>query len=292
MSNATPDPGSRPNRRAVLAAAALALCPSGVLAAARPRRIVSLNPCLDVILIRVADRDQIAALSRYSRDRYGSTIAEQALTLPFTRGTTEEVLALSPDLVLADQWGGERTAGALARTGVRAERFDVPSTVADSLAQVRRVAALVGHPDRGEALVRSIETTLAQCAPRPGDRPIPALVFMPGGFASAPGTLMDEMMRRCGLTNVAARYGLTGSMSVPLERLIADPPELLLTGAPFPGSPGWAERTMEHPALSRLSSRMRRAVYPERLLFCGGPVLMQSARTLAAARRSVLEART
>lgn len=279
----------------MLGGAAALLAASTDVAAARslrPGRIVSLNPCLDVILIRVADRSQIAALSRYSRDRYGSTIADQARSLPFTRGTTEEVLALSPDLVLADQWGGDRTAAALARVGVRAERFDVPSTVAQSLAQVRRVAALVGRPERGEALVRSIETALAQCAPRAGERPIPALVFMPGGFASAPGTLMDEMMRRCGLTNVAARYGLSGSMSVPLERLIADPPELLLTGAPFPGSPGWAERTMEHPALARLAPRMRRAVFPERLLFCGGPVLMQSARTLAAARRSVLEGRT
>lgn len=292
MQNITHPPSSLPHRRAVLTgAAALALAPTSALAAARPRRIVSLNPCLDVILIRVADREQIAALSRYSRDRYGSTIADQARSLPFTRGTTEEVLALSPDLVLADQWGGDRTAAALARVGVRAERFDVPETVAASLAQVRRVAALVGWPERGEALIRSIETVLAQCTPPPDDRAIPALVFMPGGFASAPGTLMDEMMRRCGLTNVAARYGLTGSMSVPLERLIADPPELLLTGAPLPGSPGWSERTMEHPALARLSPRMRRAVFPERLLFCGGPVLMQSARTLAAARRSVLAAR-
>ncbi len=281
-----------PHRRAVLTgAAALALAPKAALAAAPPRRIVSLNPCLDVILIRVADRSQIAALSRYSRDRYGSTIADEARSLPFTRGTTEEVLALSPDLVLADRWGGDRVASALARVGVRAERFDVPETVAASLAQVRQVAGLVGHPERGEALIRSIETTLSQTAARPGDRPVSALIFMPGGFASGPGTLMDEMMRRAGLANAAARYGLTGSMSVPLERLIADPPELLLTGAPFPGSPGWSERTMEHPALARLSPRMRRAVFPERLLFCGGPVLMQSARTLAAARRSVLEAR-
>lgn len=280
------------HRRAVLTgAAALALTPTAALAAARPRRIVSLNPCLDVILIRVADRDQIAALSRYSRDRYGSTIVDEARSLPFTRGTTEEVLALSPDLVLADRWGGDRVASALARVGVRAERFDVPETVAASLAQVRQVAGLVGHPQRGEALIRSIETTLSQTAARPGDRPVSALIFMPGGFASGPGTLMDEMMRRAGLVNAAARYGLSGSMSVPLERLIADPPELLLTGAPWPGSPGWSERTMEHPALARLSLRMRRAVFPERLLFCGGPVLMQSARTLAAARRSVLEAR-
>lgn len=252
-----------------------------------PRRIVSLNPCLDVILIRLVGRQRIAALSRYSRDRYDSTIADEARALPFTRGTTEEVVALRPDLVLGDQWGGERIAAALGRLNVRVERFDVPSTVAASLDQVRRVAAVVGEPARGEALVNSIETVIARNAPPPSRRPVSALVFMPGGFVSGPGTLMDEMMTRMGLTNVATRYGLKGSGMLSLEQLIADPPELLLTGQPWPGSPGWAERTMEHPALDHLSPRMRRAVFPERLMFCGGPVLMQTARALAAARRSV-----
>lgn len=276
-----------PIDRRALIAGVVALAASPAVASTRPRRIVSLNPCLDVILVRLVERERIAALSRYSRDRYGSTIAEEARALPFTRGTTEEIMALRPDLVLGDQWGGERTAAALGRLSVRVERFDVPSTVAASLDQVRRVAAVVGEPARGEVLVRSIESVLAQSAPPSGQRPIPALVFMPGGFVSGPGTLMDEMMTRMGLTNVAGRYGLNGSGMVSLERLIAEPPELLLTGQPWPGSPGWAERTMEHPALDRLSPRLRRAVFPERLMFCGGPVLMQTARALAAARRSV-----
>lgn len=274
-------------RRRALLTGAIALAAAPVRAADRPRRIVSLNPCLDVILIRLVEPGRIAALSRYSRDRHGSTIAEAARTLPFTRGTTEEVLALRPDLVLGDQWGGARTAAALGRLNVRVERFDVPATVAASMEQVRRVAAVVGEPARGEALIRSIEAVLRDSAPTPGRRPIPALVFMPGGFVSGPGTLMDEMMRRMGLANVAGRYGLTGSGTLSLERLIADPPELLLTGEPWPGSPGWAERTMRHPALDRLAPRLNRAVFPEKLMFCGGPVLMQTARSLAAARRSV-----
>jgi iron complex transport system substrate-binding protein len=33
---------------------------------------------------------------------------------------------------------------------------------------------------------------------------------------------------------------------------------------------------------------MRRAVFPERLLYCGGPVLIDTAAALAAARRQVL----
>lgn len=288
-----------PDRRALVAgglAAGLGLGSARAAPApwpqAEPRRIVSLNPCLDVILAHVADRSRITALSHYSRDRYGSTIAEIARFLPITYGTAEEVIALEPDLVLTGRPSSTTLLNTLDRVGIRTLQFSVPETVADSLAQVREVSALVGRPERGEAVVRRIEAGLAAAAPAPGARRVSALVFMPGGFASGPGTLMDEMMRRAGLENVIARYGLRGSANVPLEFVIADPPDLLLSGEPSRGLPSRAQRVMEHPALARVAGGMERAVFPERLLFCGGPVLIQTAAALSRARDAALERST
>lgn len=264
---------------------------TGRSSGARPQRVVSLNPCLDVILVEVADRDQIAALSHYSRDAYGSTIAEVAATLPSTYGTAEEVIALSPDRVLTGRFSSAGLRNAVDRLGIATTVFDVPETVQASLEQVREVAGLVGHPERGEAMVRRIETALAAAAPASGSRPLSALVFMPGGFVSGPGTLMDEMIRRTGLENAAGRYGLAQSMTLPLEKVIADPPDLLLSGEPTAGAPSRAERVMRHPALMQVADRMQRAVLPERLLFCGGPVLIRTAATLARARDAALAVR-
>ncbi len=260
--------------------------------ATRPRRVVSLNPCLDVILVEVADRFQIAALSHYAREDYGSTIADIARTLPFTYETAEEVLALRPDLVLTGRHSSLATRTSLDRLDIPTALFGLPDTVEESLEQVRRIAGLVGHPERGDALVRRIVAALEAAAPMPGTPSLSALVFMPGGFASGPGTLMDEMMSRMGLHNAAIRYGLRRSMSVPLEHVIADPPDVLLSGEPYPGAPSWAERVMEHPALNHLAGGMRRAAFPERLLFCGGPVLVRTAAALSRAREDVLRGRT
>lgn len=254
-----------------------------------PTRIVSLNPCLDVILIHVADRAQIAALSHYSRDAYGSTLAPLARTLPFTYGTGEEIVALEPDLVVTGRFSSLATRNALERLNIRTAVFDVPETIAASLAQVTEVATAVGHPERGEALVARIEAALAAAAPAPGSPKLSALVFMPGGFVSGPGTLMDEMMGRMGLENAAARYGLLRTGTLPLERLIADPPDLLLSGEPYPGAPSWATRVMTHPALSHVAGHLQRATFPERLLFCGGPVLIQTAAALSRAREQALK---
>ena len=102
---------------------------------------------------------------------------------------------------------------------------------------------------------------------------------------------MDEMMRRCGLDNAAARYGLKRTGNIPLELLVADPPDVLLAGEAEPGAPTWADRVLTHPALSRVAGRMHRATFPQQLTFCCGPVLIQTARMLAKARVDALARR-
>lgn len=281
-------------RRAVVAGmAALPAAAVGATfpASLRPRRIVSLNPCIDAVLVRVADRGQIAALSHYSRDRASSTIAGIADTFPITYGSAEEVIALRPDLLLDGRSPPPALRQALDRLGIASGVFGVPERLSASLAQVRGIAGLAGQRERGERLVREIELAIANARPEPGSRRPSALIFMPGGFASGPGTLMDEMMAFAGLDNAATRYGLSRSMNVALEQIVADPPDLILSGGEGGAGASRAERLLEHPVLAAIANRTRRVLFPQRLLFCGGPVLIDTARVLARARRSVLEAR-
>ena len=109
-------------------------CASGLAHAepAHPKRIVSLNMCVDAILVELVAHDRIAALSHYARDPQRSTIAEIAQHLPITYETAEEVVALRPDLVLTSRHSAPATRNALRRVGIRFELFDVPSTIAGS----------------------------------------------------------------------------------------------------------------------------------------------------------------
>lgn len=275
------------SRRSALATGLAALPSRALAAASPPKRIVSLNPCLDEVLVEVADRSQIAALSHYARDPQASTVSEVARTYPQTYESAEEVMMLRPDLVLASRHSSPATRAALTRLGIHFELFPVPNSIAASLAHVMRIATLAGHPERGAALVARIKAALAAAAPPPCQAPIPALVFQPRGFAAGEGTLVNELLRHTGFVNYAPRYGIKQWGDVSLERLIADPPKLLLSAEVEPGAPTWAERIVSHPALRALSGRMQRAIFPERLLYCGGPTLIQSAAILAAARRQV-----
>jgi iron complex transport system substrate-binding protein len=266
-------------------AALLALTINDAQASGEPQRIVSMNLCLDSVLLELVPREHILALSQYSRDPWRSTIASVAATLPYTNETAEEVVALRPDLVLASRHSAIATRNALTRVGVRFELFDVPQSIGESLEQIRHVATLLHRQAEGEALIARIEGAIDHARPRPGERRLTAAIYQPGGLTTGANTVTGELMKLAGLENIAARYGVKSYRPLSLELLISDPPDVLLVGDTSYGAPTHAERLVEHPALRALQFRMSRERFPARLLYCAGPVMIDALQTLSAARR-------
>jgi iron complex transport system substrate-binding protein len=240
---------------------------------ARPT-IVSLNPCTDAILAQVADPEQILAVSHYSHDpRASSMPLGEARRFRATGGTVEEVLALDPDLVVGSSFMAPATRAALARLGLRVETVGIAATVADSAAQVGRLAALAGHPARGEALVARIEAALA--AGRGDGPPVSAVLWQADGIVPGEGALVSELMARAGLANHTAARGMGQAEYLSLERMLADPPRVLLVAG--------SERGQQHPALAAVPE-MHRATFDPALLYCGGPTIVRAMERLAALR--------
>ena len=244
--------------------------------------IVSLNPCTDAILAEVADPAQLLAVSSYSHDPASSSMdLATARRFSATSGSVEELLALRPDLVVGATFISPATVSALGRLGLRLERFGIARTVDESKAQVRALAALAGHPERGEALVARIDAALAQAAPPPGP-PVSALVWQAGGIVPGPNTLIAELLARTGFTNAAAARGLGQADLLPLEQVLADPPQLILAAGSALGN---EDRMLAHPALAALTSTRRERLDPV-LLWCGGPSIVRTVERLSAVRRS------
>lgn len=246
-------------------------------AAAEHPTIVSLNPCTDAILAEVADREQVLAISHYSHDPRGTSMdLAKAREFRATGGTVEEVLALDPDVVVGSSFMDPATRGALGDLGMRVETVGIASTVADSKVQVRQLAALAGHPERGEALVARIEAALSQA--RPTSDLVPAILWQPDGIVPGEGALVSEMMRRTGFANQSASRGMGQADYLSLERLLADPPRVLLVAG--------SERGQHHPVLAHLP-HLQRAAFDPTLLYCGGPTIIRAAQRLAAIRQNL-----
>lgn len=247
-------------------------------------RIASLNPCTDAILAEVADPAQIAALSSYSRQPGQSSMdIARARALPSTGGTVEEVLQLRPALVVTGTFTPPATRAAFARLGIPLVEVPIAGTVAESAAQVRQIAALAHHPERGEALVARMNATVAQAEPRPGTRPVSALVWQAGGMVPGRNTLIAELLARSGFQNFAAARGLGQAQILPLETVLADPPQVILAA----GSARTQEnRLLHHPALASLR-HTRTVPFDPALEWCAGPTVIRAAARLAQIRRSL-----
>ena len=93
-------------------------------------------------------------------------------------------------------------------------------------------------------------------------------------------------MADAGFDNLAPRYGAKRTLDIPLELVVAHPPEVMLSGRLGPNEPSWADRILSHPALNALAPHTLRETFPEQLMFCGGPVIIPAIQALAGARKS------
>jgi iron complex transport system substrate-binding protein len=272
-------------RRGILLVLALAGCTAAPARKAAPPlpTIVSLNPCTDAILAEVADPSQILAISHYSQDPAGSSMdLNTAGQFHSTGGSVEEVLALRPDLVVDGNFTAPATRAALAQLGLKLEQVPIAATVPESIAQIRRLAALAGHPGRGEVLVRRIEAAMAASA-APAGAPVPAIVWQGGGIVAGEGTLATALLAHTGFANVAVARGLAQASHLPLEDMLARPPRVILSAG---NSHGQEDRLLGHPALAGLKGTTRAPLEPA-LLWCGGPTIPKTLARLAEVRRSL-----
>lgn len=245
-----------------------------IVRAKPPRRIVSLNLCADQYLLALADRDQIAGLTRNATSTEMSAEAMRARGLRLIGQSAEEVLAIDPDLVVGVPM---RRGGVMGAIKGRYRTLAVPpaNSYAEIVAEVREIAAAVGHPDRGEALIRRMDRELA-AIPKARQAGV-AAYYQRRGYLTGTGTLIDELMGRVGLTNLAAKLGKPVLSQMSLEELMAARPDYLIVESATERVADQGTEMLHHPLLRGI----RRLVIPQAWTVCGGPAYVWAARSLA-----------
>lgn len=197
---------------------------------AAPRRIVSLVPSQTELLADLGLDDEVVGLTRFCVHPPGWK--EKKRIVGGTKNVkAERVAALAPDLVLANLEENEReqveALDALAPVYVT----DV-GTVADALAMIRAVGALVGREEKAEAIAREVEAGFGSLAAR---RPLRVayLIWRDPWMTVGGDTFIHDVLARASLTNVfgdRSRYP-----EVALEEIAeARPDAVLLSSEPFP----------------------------------------------------------
>jgi len=268
--------------RAVPVAAGLVLAATSA-ASAPPERIVSLNMCTDELVLRLADRERIASVTWLSQDPRNANMADVARQVLANHGLVEQVLALKPDLVVAGAYTTRATVNLLRRVGTSPREFGVPRNLAEMRVQIREMAALLGEEARGEALIADIDTRLDALAARRPARPLRAIVLRPNGFTVGRGSLVDEILTRAGLVNIAAELGIESYGQIPLEAVALAGAEVLVLNDTPDGPPSLAHEVLHHPVITALAGKLKPVTLPSRLWTCAGPSVIDAIEQLVAA---------
>jgi len=266
---------------ALLLAALVAVAAPAV---AKPQRVVSLNLCADELALRLADPGVVKSVTWLSQDPRNANAAAKAAALPANDGHAEEALGYAADLVLLGPFSDPASIALLKQTAAPVVEVGVPQTLAGVRWQIRDLAAALGEPQRGEALIADMEARLARVSiDRREPRPT-AMVLQPNGFTVGRGSLIDDILTRAGLDNLAARrLDIAADSQVPLEVVASLAPDVLILDRSDERAPSLAEAALDHPAIVALEPRMTVVSLPARLWTCGGPEIAEAVERLAAA---------
>jgi iron complex transport system substrate-binding protein len=242
--------------------------------------VVSFNICADQLVVALADPAQIAGLSPYATDPTLSAVADEARAFRRIQWHAESTIPLEPDLVLVGPRDRSVTQRLLTALGFRVVEVDFVSTVAAAREQIRKVAALLGQPARGEALLARLDAARRRLAAAPRPRASTALLVGHAGYTEGPTSLAAALMAEAGLKPPpGAPAGIGGYLA--LESLVMMRPDLLVQHNILEAPRDQGSVYLTHPALRALYPPSRRIELPGRYTLCGGPALVAGLDHLA-----------
>lgn len=256
----------------------------GVLAArvAKPQRIVSLNMCLDQLLIELVPKRRMAAVSYLAKDKTLTPGTGRFDGIPVVKGEAEEVLHYDPDLILVGEYTTPATVALLKRLGRNVAVVPLASDFQTMRDTIRDLASLVGEETRGAEIVAAFDARLAAIRDARGPRPT-ALAYQVNSLVSGRHSLLDAAIEAAGFRNLARSLPLGPTGRLPLEKLIGNPPDLvILANGPDDFRTVLADN-LRHPALTQLLAERPHAHLPMPLWMCATPDIADAVETLARA---------
>lgn len=261
---------------------------SAAAAAEKPARIVSMNLCLDQLLLDLVPPQRIAALSALSRSKEISPVASRAARMPINDGTAESALRFAPDLVLVTPYTRRTTVQLLRRLNIRVAEIPAAASLDEIRENILAMGRAVGEEGSAHRLVSEFDSRLASVSTANAARPV-AAPYYASNYTSGSGTLVHEVLQAAGYENLAARLGRRGTATLPLEEILWYRPDLVVFSHTRELYPTVTSRNLGHPALRKLLASTPSVSIAERSWLCGTPAILDVVEQLAALRAGLVQ---
>jgi iron complex transport system substrate-binding protein len=199
------------------------------------QKIVSLSPPVTEMLFAIGAGEQVVGRDTFS-DYPESTKALPDIGGGFGDYNLETIVSLAPDLVIAGSINTPELVQSLEDLGFKVYYLANPSDLEGTFTSLQTLAALSGHTQEADALVKTlgkrvdaVKAALKDISDKPAvyyelDATDPAKPYTPG-----PGTFYTALIETAGGINIGA--SLSGEWAqIGLEALLSMDPDLILLG--------------------------------------------------------------
>ncbi|MDG1995626.1 MAG: ABC transporter substrate-binding protein [Emcibacteraceae bacterium] len=190
--------------------------------------IVSLDYCSDQFALSLADIEQIIAVSKSAEDIY-SFYRNRAKGIPKTHSSIEEVIVLNPDVAVQTYSAAAHMGEMTKRTGITLVTTDFGSDPDTVYKNIMKVGKAIGQEERAGRFNKSYAMRLETLKNIPRNK-LKIAYITPSGTTAGVGTSVDDIIILSGFESYAQAHNLNGWLSLPIENLIMDPPDLFITG--------------------------------------------------------------
>jgi len=251
---------------------------SGPADAVVPRRIVSMNLCADQMVLQLAAPDTVVSVSFLTADPEESPVAHLTEGLNLNAGQAEEVVALDPDLIVTGRYTTTAAKILLRRLDYPVIEVDVPLTFAAVHATYLALGAALGRTSQAEQLLDTLDRRFAALDRRVGGNRFGSMLILDAnGFTVGRPSLVDQVLSRIGLINIAVQLDVGDFGQVTMEAVLIAKPDHLVRMAYRTNAPSLANLTLSHPALVKYLGTKETISVPQSWLNCGGPYLASAA---------------
>jgi len=228
-----------------------------------PQRIVSLAPSNTEILFSLGLADKIVAVTDYCD--YPPEAKEKPSIGGFSTPNLEEVVALSPDLILATSIHEKRIIPQLEGKGMTVFALN-PKTLDEVLEAITLAGKVTGEEEKASGLIAEMENRIKTVTDKAdglpeNERPrVLYIVWHDPLMAAGSETLQDDLIEKAGGINIARDF--SGYADISLEAFIAANPEVMIAGG---GHGSGEDLTFQfaktEPRLANTAARQNNRVY-------------------------------
>ena len=200
---------------------------------AKPHRIVTLSMSTDEVMLGLVPPEDMAAVNGLLDDPVSSNVVALAKKVEKRVGnpTVEELVALSPDLVIVPDWGDLTIVPSLREAGLTVVVCKGARNLAEIKETITLLAQAAGVPERGEKLLAMMDERLQKIEKKvsaipESERKTVVLISLMSGYGGI-GSSFDDACHYAGVKNGRSALGIHDGQAMTKEQLVQINPDIL-----------------------------------------------------------------